>query len=86
VRVFGVAVVGEDQGRVLVAEAADGDLAQRMRAAADGHVLFVDFGLGVGATAFQGDLRPRAVGQRLQLGGQLRVAGAQRDERQFGGV
>jgi len=71
---------------VIVPEPADRDLAERDRAATDGDVLLVDLWFGVRAAPVQRDRCPLIVGQRLQGGGELGGAGAERDERQPGGV
>jgi hypothetical protein len=46
---LGGVVVGEDEGRLVVAQAADGELAQRDRAAPHLDVILVDVGVAVGA-------------------------------------
>ncbi len=67
-------------------ESADGDLAQRDGAAADGDVLLVDLGFAVRAASLERDLGPLAVGEPFQLGGEAGGAGAQGDECQIGGM
>ena len=72
---------------MVVTESADRDLAQWDRAAADGDVLLVDLGFVRTAPRRSKVICVQAtVGQGFELGGELRGAGAQRDEPQLGGV